>query len=162
MSWTTDPAQARWFAEVYWPRRSEGAGEIAVIGREVILTKSSLSSALAKGAVPSRDHPVSGAANETRTDSRPAQRQREHVDAVPVTVRCAREAADLCCIVGNCTQLTMFSRSGATYWLWAVATQDLRRATFSFTRTRNRQPQVLESSQIEMVRGYSYCAFAKN
>jgi hypothetical protein len=135
-------------------------GEIAVIGREVILTKSSLSSALAKGAVPSRDHPVSG--NETRTDSRPAQRQREHVDAVPVTVRCAREAAVLCCIVGNCTQLTMFSRSSATYWLGAVATQDLRRATFSFTRTRNRQPQVLESSQIEMVRGYSYCAFATN
>ena len=84
MSWTTDPTQARWFAEVYWPRRSEGAGEIAVIGREVILTKSSLSSALAKGAVRSRDHPVSGAANETRTDSRPAQRQQEHVDAVPL------------------------------------------------------------------------------
>jgi hypothetical protein len=39
MSWTTDPKQARWFAEVYWPRRSDGAGEIAVIGREIILTK---------------------------------------------------------------------------------------------------------------------------
>lgn len=61
------------------PAVQKAQAKSAVIGREVILTKSSLSTALAKGAVRSRDHPISGAADETRTDSRPAQRQREHV-----------------------------------------------------------------------------------
>jgi hypothetical protein len=61
------------------PAVQKAQAKSAVIGREVILTKSSLSTALAKGAVRSRDHPISGAADETRTDSLPARRQREHV-----------------------------------------------------------------------------------
>jgi hypothetical protein len=92
MSWTTDPARRAGSAKSIGPAvqkaqrnrrdraRSHRDELLAVVGP-------------GEGAVRSRDHPVSGAANETRTDSRPAQRQREPRDAGSLSSRLTKRAS---------------------------------------------------------------------